>query len=103
MTIQRACDGCGESIPAVQAGALVVQRDENPATLRTPGLAALDRTDWCRRCAAPILAVLGESLTRARQARDRRAMEQRARSIKVDGRPLPNNVRKIRQGSGLTT
>lgn len=95
MSITRTCNGCGETIPAAQAGAIAVQRDENPAALRTPGLAALDRTDWCRRCAAPILAVLGESLARARQARERRTMQERARSIRIDGNPLPNNVRKI--------
>jgi hypothetical protein len=81
MSIRRTCDGCGEVIPAEQAGAIAVQRDANPGALRTPGLAALDHTDWCRRCAAPILAVLGESLVKARQARERRAMAQRAASL----------------------
>lgn len=81
MSITRTCNGCGEAIPAEQAGALVVQRDANPGMLRAPGLAALARTDWCCRCAAPILAVVGESLTRARQARQRRAMQDRARSL----------------------
>jgi hypothetical protein len=83
MSITRTCNGCGETIPVEVAGALTVQRDANPGHLRTPGLAALDRTDWCPRCAAPILAVLGESLTRARRARERRAISERARSVEL--------------------
>ncbi len=89
MSITRICNGCGERIPGAQAGALSVQRDENPGALRTPVLAELDRTDWCKRCAAPILAALGESLTRARQARERRMMGQRAQSLDVDTARLP--------------
>lgn len=91
MSISRACNGCGETIPAVEAGAITVQRDANPGVLHTPGLAALDRTDWCKRCAAPILAAVAESLTRARQARERRAMQQQATSIK-----LPRDLKKNR-------
>ncbi len=83
MSITRVCNGCGETMPAAQAGAIAVQRDENPGALRTPGLAALDRTDWCKRCAAPILAVLSESLVRARQARERRTISERAKNLRI--------------------
>lgn len=79
------CNGCAEVIPAAQAGAITVQRDQNPGALSTPGTAALDRTDWCHRCAAPILAALSESLVRARQARERRAIGQRARHLHLTG------------------
>ncbi len=98
----RKCNGCGEAIPAAQAGAIVVQRDENPGALRTPGLAALDRTDWCERCAAPILAAVSESLIRARQARERRTMQQQAQSVDIPNgldltmRPDEKNLRRIR-------
>lgn len=83
MSIVRTCNGCGEAIPAEQAGALTCLRDRNPGIITPPSLAALDRTDWCKRCAAPILAALGESLTRARQARERRLVQQRARSLDI--------------------
>lgn len=81
MSITRACNGCGEAIPAERAGALTCQRDPNPGIVRPPALAALDRTDWCPRCAAPILAAIGESLAKARQARERRSISQRARNL----------------------
>lgn len=101
MSIERRCNGCGEAMPACEAGALTVQRDENPGAIRTPGLAALDRTDWCKRCAAPILAAVSESLIKARQARERRTMQQRASSIQLPANVLNLSRKKLRHD--LTT
>lgn len=94
MSITRTCNGCGEMMPIEAAGAVTVQRDANPGHLRTPGLAALDRTDWCPRCAAPILAVLSESLVKARQARERRAMAERARSVDLRAEIISESLRQ---------
>lgn len=82
MTITRTCNGCGEGIPGAQAGALVVQRDHNPGIVMPPTLTALDRTDWCKRCAAPIIAVVAEGLSRRHNVQ-RRSMAERAQSVVV--------------------
>jgi hypothetical protein len=94
MSITRKCNGCGEIIPAESAGALTAQRDRNPGIITAPSLAALDRTDWCTRCAAPILAAIAESLIRARQARERRAMAERAANLDLSELPAVAAARK---------